>query len=180
MPRYIWPARRFVVEQESMLPNVHHQHWIETRHVARLMKRNPVIGESPISGILVTDGPTNPAHLANTHKIRLPDVVAAEALCCGTEETRGSFRVARTALFHVAEIVFVQDHAVVFEPQAAREFGVSRHFLLIDFAVSQKLGNLVRQLICLLDVTLVEFEVHLQGSIGDAIQATQIELFGLV
>jgi hypothetical protein len=32
----------------------------------------------------------------------------------------------------------VQHHAVVFEPQAARKFRISWHFLLIHFAIAQK------------------------------------------
>src|ERR1700694_883559 len=71
---------RFVVEQEGVLPHVHHEHWIETRHVARLVQRDPMIGKSTISWILEADGPTNAPHLANAYKIRLPDIVAAEAL----------------------------------------------------------------------------------------------------
>src|ERR1700674_5627258 len=71
---------RFVVEQEGVLPHVHHEHRIETRHVARLVQRDPMIGESTISWILEADGPTNALHLTNAYKIRLPDIVAAEAL----------------------------------------------------------------------------------------------------
>ena len=38
-----WSLGRLVVEQESMLPHVHHQHGIKAGHVACFMKRNPMI-----------------------------------------------------------------------------------------------------------------------------------------
>src|SRR5476651_659817 len=74
------PICRFVVEQEGVLPHVHHEHWIETPHVARRVQRDPMIGESTISWVLEADGPTNAPHRADAYNIRLPDIVAAKAL----------------------------------------------------------------------------------------------------
>src|SRR5688500_19437143 len=100
-----------------MLPHVHHQYWIESGYVACFMKRDPVIGESAVGRILVADGPTDAAHLADANKICLPDVVVAKTRFGGPKESRVLFRITRTVSLHVAEIVFVQDHAVVFKSQ---------------------------------------------------------------
>src|SRR6266496_2291988 len=69
-----------IVQQVRMLPHVHHQHWIEARHVADLMFADPVVRQSIVRRILITDGPPNSAHLADSDEIRLPNCVAAEAL----------------------------------------------------------------------------------------------------
>ncbi len=74
-----------------------------------------MIREPSVGRILVTDGPTNAPHLADANKIRLPDVVAAKARFGRPKESRALFRITRTVPLHVAEIVFVQDHTVVFE-----------------------------------------------------------------
>ena len=69
-----------VIEQERMLPDIHHEHWIEARNVADLMLADPVVRQSIVRRILITDGPPNSAHLADSDEIRLPNCVAAEAL----------------------------------------------------------------------------------------------------
>src|SRR5688500_20335726 len=90
------PLCRFVVEQESMLPHVHHQYWIESGYVACFMKRDPVIGESAVGRILVADGPTDAAQLADANKICLPDLVVAKTRLGGPTTRRGPLRLTRT------------------------------------------------------------------------------------
>jgi hypothetical protein len=41
------------------------------------MQRYPVIRQRAVVGILIADGPTNSAHLADAHKVGFPDFVAA-------------------------------------------------------------------------------------------------------
>src|SRR6266702_4353314 len=53
------PIRRFVIKYERMLPNVHHQHRIETGDIARLVQADPMIRQLSVCRVLVTDGPTN-------------------------------------------------------------------------------------------------------------------------
>src|SRR5688500_20261955 len=101
-----------------MLPHVHHQYWIESGYVACFMKRDPVIGELAVGRILVADGPTDAAHLADANKICLPDVVVAKTRFGGPKESRVVFRITRTVSLHVAEIVYGQDCAVVFISQS--------------------------------------------------------------
>jgi hypothetical protein len=52
--------------------------------------------------------------------------------------------------------------------------------LLIHLAVREYLADLARQRVGVGDVALVELEVHLQSLVGDAVQAREVELLGLV
>src|SRR5439155_17451110 len=72
------PIRRFVIKYERVLPNVHHQDRIETGNVARLVQADPMIRQLSVCRVLVTDAPTNAAHLADADKVSLPNIVAAE------------------------------------------------------------------------------------------------------
>lgn len=87
------------------------------------------------------------AHLANAHKIRSPNVVAAEALFRGMVEIGSEVRITQPALFHVVEIVFVQHHAIVFEAWTTRDFRIGGHLFLIHFSTCKKLGNLFCELV---------------------------------
>ena len=68
-------------------------------------------------------------------------------------------RTARTAAFHVSKIGFVQNHSVVLETQAAREFRVSRSFLLIDLSIRENCGNFLVQAIRFLSFSQSSFVV---------------------
>src|SRR5688500_16535507 len=51
---YVFRALRgLVVQKEGVLPDVHHEDGIEARNVPHLVQRNPVVGEPPVSRILV-------------------------------------------------------------------------------------------------------------------------------
>src|SRR5450759_2203666 len=144
------------------------------------MQRDPMIGESAIGWILEADGPTDAPHLANAYKIRLPDIVAAEALFRCSMESSVLLGVARATAFHVAEVVFVQHHTVVLEAKAAGQFRILGELIVIDFAVFYKLRDLFIQLIRLFDVTFIKLEVHLQRLIRDPIQAAEVKLLWLI
>ena len=171
------PVGRLVVEEEGVLPHVHHEHGDEARDVAHLVQSDPVVREPLVDRVLVADRPAHAAHLADADEIRLPDVVAAEGAFGQFVEVRVLLGVGRRrALLHVAEVPLVQDHAVVLEAEAAGQFRVGGHLLLIDLAVREYLGNLGRQRVGVRDIALVELEVHLQSLVGDAVQPAQIEL----
>ena len=74
----------------------------------------------------------------------------------------------------------MQDHAVVFEAEAAGQLGVGGHLLLVDLAVGEDRGDLLGQRVRVGDVALVELEVHLQRLVGDAGEAGEIEGFRFV
>src|SRR5437870_607364 len=76
----LWPLRWFVIEDVCVLPNIHHQNWIKAGDVPRLVQSDPVIGQRSVHRILVTDGPTDSAHLADADELGLPNVIAAETL----------------------------------------------------------------------------------------------------
>src|SRR5205085_2942006 len=66
---------RFVVQEECVLPHVHHKYRLKARNVAGLVQADPMVRDAPVGRILVADGPTDPAHLADRHKIGLPNIV---------------------------------------------------------------------------------------------------------
>ncbi len=109
-----------------MLPHVHHKHGIEARHVARLMKRDPVIGKPPISWILIRDGPTNVAHFANAHKIRLPDIVTGYIKCMALVESH-------PIAYQMEEFIYyLRDHIVGLNPGRWDYMASLIHFNLAD------------------------------------------------
>src|SRR5437016_5089093 len=77
------PIRRFVIKYERVLPNVHYQYRIETGDVARFVQADPMIRQLSVGRILVADGPTNAAHLADADKVSPPNIVAAERFFSG-------------------------------------------------------------------------------------------------
>src|SRR2546428_9445198 len=130
------PIRWFVIKYERMLPNVHHQHRIETGDVARLVQADPMIRQLSVRRVLVTDGPTNAPHLADADKVSLPNIVTAERLFGGFAKAGPSGRIAgAAAALQVVEIIFVQHHAVVFETQPPSQFRVFGELVLIDSSV---------------------------------------------
>ena len=112
---------------------------------------------------------------------RFPNLVAAETFFPPLDRKQCSDQGHLTRpVACCPEVVFVQNHAVVLEAQAARQFRVGRYLFLIYLAIGQKLRNLFTQLVSPFDITLVELEVHLQRLIGDAFQVTKIKLLRLV
>src|ERR1041385_147025 len=109
--------RRFVIQKESVLPHVHYQDGREARDIANLVQRNPVIGQSAVSWILIANSPADATHLANADEVRSPDVVTSETLLRCLPKGGSLARLAGTRLHHVVEVVLVEDHAVVFKPQ---------------------------------------------------------------
>lgn len=89
-------------------------------------------------------------------------------------------RILLAILFQVTEVVLVQDHSVILEPQTALELGVSGHLFLLDSAIPQDVRDRLRQSIGFPDITLIKLEVHLQSLIRNAIQSAQIELLNLI
>jgi hypothetical protein len=65
----------------------------------------------------------------------------------------------------------VQDHAVVLEPEAAGQLRVGGHLGCVDASLADDRGNLFIEGVRVGDVTLIEFEVHLQCFVGDTVQA---------
>src|SRR5207253_2274795 len=63
---------RLVVEEEGVLPDVHHDEWREPGHVADLVQRDPVVRQAPIDGILIADRPPDATHLPDADEVRLP------------------------------------------------------------------------------------------------------------
>ena len=101
-------------------------------------------------------------------------VEAAEALLDAAWRSREfALGIAGAAALQVAEVVLVQHHAVVLEAEPAGELRVGRHLLLIDLAVLEDLGDLLVEPVRLLDVALVELEVHLEGLVRDALQTAR-------
>src|SRR5581483_10381477 len=175
------PVRRLVIENERVLPNVHHEHWVESGDVARLMQREPVIRQIAVGWILVADGPTHSAHLADAYKLGFPNVVAAEALLRRFAKSGTAIRITgAAATFQIIEVVFVQNHAVVFEAESSIEFRVFRELVLNNFSAFDEFGNFFVQLVGLFHVTFVEFEVHFQRFIRDSLQVAEIELSSFV
>src|SRR5580765_246372 len=108
-----------------MLPNIHHENWIEAGDIARLVQRDPMIRKAAVSRIFITDGPANTAHFPNANEVGFPNVVTAESCFSGFKEMGSVRRVAgSTSALQVVEIILVQDHAVVFKSKPARQFGV--------------------------------------------------------
>lgn len=64
--------RRLVVEQEGVLPDVHHQQGLEASNIANFMQCDPVIRQPTVRRILIADSPAHPPHLADTDKVGFP------------------------------------------------------------------------------------------------------------
>src|SRR5690242_18465964 len=75
----LWPLGGLVIEQEGVLPHVHHEDRREACDIVGLVQRDPVIRELPRRRVLVADGPADAAHLADADEVGLPRVVAAAA-----------------------------------------------------------------------------------------------------
>jgi len=82
--------------------------------------------------------------------------------------------IGRSVGHEIVEIVFVQDHAVVFEPVSPFELRVDRHLFLIDRSVLHELMNARREIVRLFDVPFVEFEMHGERPVGNAVKAVEI------
>src|SRR5262245_40806371 len=117
-----WAFSGFIVEQECMLPYIHYEHWIESRHIANFVQCYPVIGQTPAFWILKADRPAHAAHFADTYKVGFPDIVAAEARLGRFIEVRLLAWITRSCFSHVSKVILMQHHAVVFEPETAGEF----------------------------------------------------------
>src|SRR5207253_3922664 len=111
-----------VIENERVFPHVHHKDWYEARDISHFVQRDPMIRDHPGIRILVTDGPANAAHVSDTDKIRLPEVVATETRFRGLSEVRFRGWHARALLFQVPEIMFMKNHAIVFDSNPPSEF----------------------------------------------------------
>ena len=119
-----------------MLPNIHHQNRIKAGDVSSFVQRNPVIGKATVGRILVADCPAHTAHLTDTHKISLPDVIAAETRFRRFQERRSLAWVASASSgLQVIEIVFMQHHTVEFKTKTPGQLRIRRHLVLIDCAV---------------------------------------------
>src|SRR5207244_2391147 len=86
--------RRLVVEQEGVLPDVHHEDRDEARDVADLVERDPVVRQPSGPRVLEADRPSDAAHLPDPDEVRLPELVAAEAVLGGPTELGAARRVA--------------------------------------------------------------------------------------
>src|SRR4029078_1884473 len=87
----------FVIQQKRVLPNVHHQDWIEACDVASFMQRNPVIRNSSVRRVLIADGPTYTAHLADANEVSLPNLVTSKRGFRSLGKLRCFVWIARTA-----------------------------------------------------------------------------------
>src|SRR5882724_1118051 len=172
--------RRRIVQEEGMLPYVHHENRDVPGDIANLVKRDPVVGQLSRVGILETDGPTDPAHLAYADERRLPDFEGAKALGRGPCEGRSLARSARPSPSQIVEVVLVENHPVVFKTQASRQLRIGRHFLLVDLSVLQHARDMFGKPVRLRDVALVKLEVHLERLVRDAIEPAQVPLPRLV
>src|SRR5205823_7811398 len=100
-----------------------------TGHVARFMKLDPVIRNASRRWIEIRDGPADAAHLADAGEVGAPDLERRKARLDRGAESRAGRRIAAALLLHVAEVVLVQNHAVVLEAEAARQLGVGGQLL---------------------------------------------------
>src|SRR5713101_8014733 len=100
------------------------------------MHLDPMVRDATVGGIEKADRPADTAHLADADEVGLPDVVAREAALDRRTEVAAR-RVTAAADLHVAEVILVKDHAVVFESETTRQLGVRRHLFLIDLAVGE-------------------------------------------
>src|SRR5262245_40584250 len=171
---------RCVVQDEGVLPHVHDEHRDESGNVARLVHLHPMVAEKAGDGILVADRPAYAAHLAYARKVRLPALVAAPALLGGLMKRRAARRSTIAVLPQVTEIVFVQNHAVVFKTETALELGEFHHSLLVDGAGLRKVGEFFEQLVRLGNVPLVELEMLFQRGIRYALESAQVEMTSFV
>src|SRR6266446_2341771 len=104
-----------------MLPNIHYQDGIKAGDVASFVKRYPVIGQPAVGRVLITNGPSDTAHFADTNKVGFPDFITAERRCGGLRKLRGSSRVAcATTFLQIVKVIFVQHHPVVLEAKPPR------------------------------------------------------------
>src|SRR5438128_12250721 len=119
------PIRRFVIKYDRVLPIGHHQHRIESGDVARLVQTDPMVRQLSVRRVLVTDGPTNAAHLADADKVSLPNIVAAEGFFSGFAKTGLSGGIANAAaVIQIVEIIYMQHTAVIFETQRSVHYRV--------------------------------------------------------
>src|SRR4030095_297189 len=54
-------VRGFVIEQESMLPDVQNEHWIKPRDVADLMECDPMVRDALLHRVLIANCQAHPA-----------------------------------------------------------------------------------------------------------------------
>lgn len=157
-----------------MLPHIHDQHRNEAGHIAGLMQRNPMIGESAVVGIEVTDGPADSPHFPHADEIASPCFIRAETAFGRPSERGLRSGMGRSVGHEIVEIVLVQHHPIVFEPVSPFEFRVDRHLFLIDLPVFHEFMNSRREIIRLLDVPLVKFEMHGECPVRDAVKIMEI------
>src|SRR5882762_4509532 len=97
-----------------MLPNIHYQDGIKAGDVAGFVKRYPVIGQPAIRRVLITNGPTDTAHFADTNKVGFPNFITAERRRGSLRKLRVRSRVAcAAALLQIIEVILVQHHPAV-------------------------------------------------------------------
>src|SRR5262245_26948226 len=176
----LWALRRRVVQDEGVLPDVHHEDGGEARHIANLVQRHPVVGQLARVRILIADGPAYAAHLTHADEGRLPRLERAEALRGRLGEGGLGVRAAGRAALQIVEVVLMQDHAVVLEAEPPGDLGVGRHLFLVDRAVLEHLRELAAEPVRLRHVALVELEMHLEGLVRDTREPRQIPVPRLV
>src|SRR5262249_12981060 len=67
-----------VVVHKGVLPNVHHEKWLEASQVAILMEIDPVIAERACGRVLIKNRPTDTTEAANGLEVRHKTVDCAE------------------------------------------------------------------------------------------------------
>src|SRR5207248_5188230 len=83
-------------------------------------------------------------------------------------------------LLKILKIIFVQDHTVIFEAEAAVELRIGGEFVLIHPAILQHLCDFFIQFVDAFDISLVQLEMRFKCLVRNALQATEIKLPGLI
>ena len=107
-----------------MLPDVHHDDGLEPGDVAVLVQRDPVVAQAAGRGVQVCHGPADAAHPADRGEVLLPRLRVTEGLSESASERRRPGDIGSAVRGHVPEVPLVQNHAVVLEPEPARELRV--------------------------------------------------------
>jgi hypothetical protein len=137
------------------------------------MQGDPVIAEPVRHRVLEEDHPADAAHFANRVKVRGPLLDASVVLGQGLAEARPRWRLRLATAAQVLEVVLVQDHPAVLEPQPPRELG-ELGVRPGGLALAAQLGQLGVQRVHLLHVAGIELQVLGDLRVRDAIQPAQV------
>ena len=147
-------AVELVVGHEGMFEDVHDEERDGAGGMVGFMLVDPHVDQAAGSWVVVEDDPADAAHAAGGHEVIFPVVEGAEFAEDGVVE--GAVGAEGRFTAHVAEIEFVEAHAVEFPAEAAFELGERWGGLLAGF----KHGALLcEEEIDVIDVALIELEV---------------------